>query len=389
MPTTLRHLPANPLLLHCTHPLDSSGSETAEGLFRYAADAVKALLKEELAVYEKLKLSVYDSVISGTRTVSRLTRKKYPHAAEPLCAKLMSCVLLDLLTRGKPLFIYGITDNGAVQLRQITAELSGNTEGLEKQAVMLQKSAVHRSPSAFGLKRRTEELNLKVSVSLMRSAADDLRFISRYNEETFFRGLPPGSFASPFLDLSEKSVRNGFAALYAMTFFGLTESDLFTVSGVFGFTDAGVRSKDDLRLRAAKELAGMIGRGDLHSMAEMADKMGARLLMLPLPEINADDPASLAQGCTLYAGCARLGKAYIAALAPLEIAIVPDDIGSSHKAAKQRALLLSRYDSVLALCQEILTLTTTKKCQICSLKGYGQSVALAQEAAQLTVDSKQ
>ena len=383
-------LPANPLLLRCANPLDLSGNESSDGLFRYAAGTVKALLKEELAVCEKLKLSLYDFILSGIHTVAELTRKKYPHAPEQQCVRLMPCLFLHLLIQGKPLFICGIdpVTHALSSPRQIRVELTGSTAGFENVIAALQKSSRPRSPFPFGQKRRAEELRLKISVGLMQSAADDLRFISRFNEETFFRGLPENSFASPLLDLSEKAVRNGFAALYAITFFGLTDSDLFTVSGVFGFTDTGVRSKDDKRQKAAAELAGKIGRSDRYELAEMADKMGARLLELALPPADADDPMALAGSCTLYAGLAQLGKAYLTALSTLEIAIVPDAPGASYSAAKERARLMSRYDNVLLLCQGILTMLTAKKPQLSSLNGYRQTRQLSQELAAMQKDTE-
>lgn len=380
METAIRQIPANPLLLHCSHPLNDYGHESKNGLFSYAHDTVKALLKEDIAAYDKLKLSVYDGVLAGRYTVAELTRKKYPHAHEQLCAKLMPCVFLDLLTSGKPLFIYQITDEGLTLPVQIIAELSGNTEGCERLSAALQKASRPHSPFPLGLKRRTEELRLKISVSFMRSAADDLRFISRYNEETFFRGLSENAFASSLIDLSDKSVRTGFTILYAMTFFGLTDRDVFTVDGVFGFTDVGVhvRSKDDIRQKAAAELSEKLKRGDITELADTADKMGAGLLELPLPAVNVDDPVSLAKSCTLYAGLAQMGKAYLTALSPLEIALVPDVPGASCKAAKDRARLMSGYDHALQLCQGILTLLTAKKPQLSSLNGYKQAQQLGQ-----------
>ena len=379
-----RQIPASELLLYCGQPLSSDGSESREGLFHYAGSTVKALLKEETAVYEKLKLSVFDGVLAGRHTINVLTRKKYPHAPEQLCAKLMPCVLLDLLVRGKSLFIYKISTDSCVlpPPLQITAELSGNIQGMEKLAYALKKSSSRRSPFPFGLKRRTEELRLKVSVSLMRSAFDDLRFISRYNEETFFRGI--SQQFSPLVDLSDKSVRNGFAALYAMTFFGLSAADLFTVDSVFGFTDIGVRSKDDMRPKAAAELFSRIRQKDIADLAEMADQMGARLLELPLPDLDVDDPAVLARNCTLYAGMAQVGKAYAEALLPLETALAPQGLLPSHKAAKQRAELMSQYDHALTLCQGILTLLTMKKPQLSSLKGYSQTQQLQQLVHQMS-----
>ena len=380
----LRQLPANDLLLYCFQPLNDYGSESKNGLFRYAADTVKSLLKEEIKVYDKLKLSVYDGILSGSRTVSELVRKKYPHATEQLCTRLMPCLMLDLLLSGKPLFIYKIDpDSYAMSSpQQITAELSGSfqkTQGTEKLASALKRSSSRRSPFPFGLKRRTEELRLKVSVSLMRSAFDDLRFISRFNDETFFRGISDKSFSSTLIDLSDKSVKSGFAALYAMTFFGLSAADIFSVDSVFGFTDTGVRSKDDIRPKAAAELSARIMKNDTADLSEMADKMGEKLLELSLPAIDVNDPISLAQSCTLYAGFAQLGKSYTAACSPLEITIVPDEPGPSYKAAKQRAKLMAQYEYALTLCGEIQTLLTAKKPQLSSLKGYKQAQKLGNE----------
>lgn len=373
-------LPPNKLLPYCSQPLNDYGSESKNGLFRYANDTVKALLKDELRVYDKLKLPIYHGILSGSRTVAQIAGKKYPHAPEQLCAKLMPCILLELLTKGKPLFIYTIdpTSYTLSQPRQLTVELTENTPETERLAAMLKKSSASRSPAPFGLKRRTEELNLKISVSLMRSATEDLRFISRFNEETFFRGLPDKFFASTVVDLSDKTVKTGFAELYAMTFYGLSEGDLFKVDGVFGFSDTGVRSKDDKRQRAASELSAKLKNGNLQELGAMADKMGERLLELPLPSVNVNDPAALAQNCTLYAGFAQLGKAYLTALTPLEIALVPDLIGNSHEAAKQRAKLMSSYDYALQLCQGILTMENMKKPQLSALNGYKQAKQLTQ-----------
>ena len=380
MKPVTRRLPADPLLPHCSQPLNDYGHESKNGLFHYAATAAKALLKEEAPAYGKLKLSVYDGILSGRHTVAELTCKKYPHAPEQLRDKLMPCLFLHLLTKGKPLFIYPITDGSVTRPQQLTCELSGSAEGLEKLAAALQKSASREhAPFPLGLKRRTEDLRLKVSVSLMRSAADDLRFISRYNEETFFRGLSEQDFASPLLDLSDKQALTGFTVLYAMTFFGLSDSDVFTVDGVFGFTDTGVRSKDDTRLSAAKELSEKLKENDPRRLGQLADKMGAKLLELALPPVDPDDPVALAHGCTMYAGFAQLGKAYLTALPPLEIALVPDSPGEHCQPAKTRASLMSRYDSALQLCQEILTLPTVKKPLLSSLKGYNQALQFRQE----------
>lgn len=374
-------LPANKLLLQCSRPLDLHGKESAEGLFTFAANTVtKVLLKEENPAYDKLKLPVYYGIFCGRRTIAEITRKKYKNATEPLLAKLMPCVLLHLLIKGKPLFIYKITDKGLTPPQQITAELS-DAHGFEKQAAALQKSAAKRRLSPFGLKRRSRDLSLKLSISYMNLAAKDMRFISRFNEETFFRGLSEQSFASPLIDLSDKQVRTGFAALYAMTYYGLSDSDLFTVDGVFGFTDMGVRSKDDIRQQAAAAIAAKLSRNDSSELAEMAEKMGASLLELPLPPVDPDDPITLAKNAPFYAGCALMGNAYLTALPPLEAALAPDVIGNYYQTAKQRAKLLTKYANVLILCQRILTLTTANKSRISDLEGYQQTKLL-----QLTLD---
>lgn len=371
-----RQIPASDLLLHCGQPLTADGRESRDGIFHYANSTVNALLKEEAYLYKKLKLSIFDGVLAGRHTIAALTRKKYPNAAEQLCA----CVLLDLLTRGKPLFIYKIMDDYALSPPiQITAELFGNTQGMEKLVLMLKKSSSRHSPSLFGSKRHTNELRLKVSVSLMRSAFDNLRFISRFNEETFFRGISDKDFSYALIDLSDKSVRSGFTMLYAVTFFGLSADDLFNVDSVFGFTNIGVRSKDDMRPKAAAELLGRIRQDDIDGIAEMADEMSARLLELPLPDLDVNDPITLAKNCTLYAGLSQMGKAYIAALSPVETVLITDTSESFYRAAKQRAELLSQYDRALALCQGILTLLTMKKPQLSSLKAYSQALQLQQQ----------
>lgn len=100
-------LPYDSLIEYISSPLDRSETEQ---IFAYSSFAVKKMLKKRDKAYGKLKLSVFEGIFTGVSSVAELTRKRYENAAERQIKSLFSCVLIDEILNGKPVFFFPIEE---------------------------------------------------------------------------------------------------------------------------------------------------------------------------------------------------------------------------------------------------------------------------------------
>ena len=276
----------------------------------------------------------------------------------------MSCAALDEICKGKPVFFYPISEeNGRYRLLppvRLSVQLEGDAAGFEKTAAKIKKSSESKRSypllAALLMKKRGGLL-FKIGAAVMKTSVKELAFVTRFNEETFFKNVPMKPFENGRLDISEKDSLTAFAALYAMTFYGLSFRDIYTVDEVFGFSETGIRSKDTAKREATMRLSEELEKADNDTIAANLKKMGETLLNIPLPEIDAKNFVTLAENYVYYNAVSNMGTAYIKAARFEKVAAYGSGIdGDIFARALKRAALLENYKFAALLCEETAAL---------------------------------
>lgn len=378
---TFGYLPASPYLKLCKKPL---GDLRYKEITEYAAYAVKMLLPKETAAYGSLKLSIFDGIFLGNRSVSEITQKKYSSCSAEQTAQLMYCELLNLLCSGRSLFVYSFDEKRDYILtspRKISARL---TEGSKSSFIVQKRLSMTEKTRFFDkyLYRRTlsrqNELELKIGGALMVQAEKDLAFVTRFNEETYFKSTNPTQYAEKKLGIKEKSDVLAFTVLYSVSFFGLSYNEIFTVEDVFGFSDNGIRSKDGIKTNATLALKNDLQRCTDAQLGSMLEQMGQALCRIPLPKIFSNIGARLARSYVLYNAVSRTGEVFLkltdSSIEPVQI--YKKRYEDSFKAAEERARLLSEYNEAADMCGELKELPNSLGAVISDAKHYGSTLDL-------------
>lgn len=342
-------LPYDSLMEHIASPLDKAETEQ---IFAYSSFAVKKMLKKRDKAYGKLKLSVFEGIFSGTKSIYELTRKKYGGAAPWKIKNLLNCVLIDEILKGKPIFFFPIEENkedarGNYTLlppKRLNIQIEGGS------ASLIPESRLRGYPVlTFLVGQKRREMLFKVGMAAMKLSKNEFSFITSFNEETFFKNVP----MKPIFELGfgEKGEAAAFTALYAMTFYGLSFRDIYTVDEVFSFSSPDIRGKDSVKHQAANDLSQAAAEMDGRKRAELAEKMGEALFGLPLPEIDTKNLMTLAENYIFYNAVSDIGSAYLKAAECSSAGINP-----KREKIRERAALLSDYRCAAALCEEISVL---------------------------------
>lgn len=347
------------------------------------------MLSKYTAAYNKLKLSIFDAVFSGGRSISELTRSKYPGSSGEQLKMLESCVFLELICAGKALYLYPLSDASEYRLPppvKIGAELVGDTEGIEKIAKKIKKAANKKFMLPFSYNaalKRQGEVKLKISMGIMRIKNNELAFVKRFNEEKFFRGINLEAASEKIRKFCDRHLLLDLSALYAMTFYGLSFRDIYTVDEVFGAFDRDIRSKDDIKGEAAVRMLRDIDRLTDEELAGTLVKMGKALMELPVPEANPDDAITMAENYTAYCALSGIGDAYLRAAEENSRIwlVLKRDFPSEYEAAAKRAKLLSDYKAAIKLCEEIPLLCETGAKSCSAAAGYAAAMTFHCEVA--------
>lgn len=353
-------LPSDDLLKYCGSPLNR---EDSERIFSYASFAVKKMFRKLGKPYDKLKLSVFEGIFSGISSISEITSKKYSDHSREQQKKLMSCVTLDEICKGKPVFFYSISEeNGRYRLLppvRLSVQLEGDVAGFEKTAAKIKKSSESKRSypllTALLMKKR-DDLLFKIGAAVMKTSVKELAFVTRFNEETFFKNVPMKPFENGRLNISDKETSGAFAALYAMTFYDLSFRDIYTVDEVFGFSETGIRSKDTAKREATMRLSDELEKADDNTIAAVLKKMGETLLKIPLPEIDTKNFVTSAENYVYYNAVSNMGTAYIKAAA-----YGSGNDGDIFARALKRAVLLEDHKFAALLCEETAALAEKGK----------------------------
>ncbi len=384
----LRSLPANPYLKLCGNALENSRfGDIAD----YAKYAVKTLLSKESAAYNSLRLNIFEGIFFLGKSISELTRKKYSSCTPEQIELLMYCEFLDKLCKGKSLFIYPVDTKHDYMLlspQKITAELDGNADDLESVKRRLKSAAGEKFFDKFlyGLAlKRQGELEIKIGGSIMKEALKNQAFVTRFNEETYFRGVDLTQLAEERLGISDRESILSFVILYSVSFFGLNYNDIYTVEEVFGFSDNGIRSRDSVKTNSAYALRNDLQRCNDRQLGSMLEQMGQTLFRIPLPKLSADSAAASACGYLLYCAAAQTGKTLLKIMdSGREPArCYRDDFGYSYDQTRARAELLSEYGKAAALCDDIGSLTAVKGALVTHSPRYVQTEELEKRVREL------
>lgn len=383
-------LTADKLLKYCGNPLQNA--EEREKILAFCHSAARNMLSKYISVYDKLKLSIFEGIFSGGRSVSEITRDKYPDSSGEQAKKLMSCVFLELICGGRTLFLFPLSEEpyGLMPPVRIGAELNGSTEGIEKIAKNIKKAASKKHFLPFfsleqkAAVKRQGSVQIKIAVGIMKSKANELAFVNRFNEEKFFRGISFGAVSGRISEFCERPLMLYLSALYAMTFSGLSFRDIYTVDEVFGAFDRDIRSKDDAKGEATRCLLNDIDRLSDEEMADTLLKMGGKVLELPLPAADPDNAVTMAENYISYCALSGIGDAYLrASEGNSQIWLVLErDFSPRYKEIRRRAELLSKYKAAQKLCEEIPLLCEAGGKDMMAAAGYKAARKLQSEVKQ-------
>lgn len=373
-------LTADKLLKFCGCPLKNESQR--DPILDFSYSAAMKMLNKYTAPYNKLKISIFDMILAGGKSVSEITRSKYPDSSGEQLQKLKCCVFLEHICGGGTFFIFPISNTSGWALLppvRICAELAGDAEDIEKIAKNIKRAAAKKYILPFSHKaalKRQNEAGMKISLGIMRIKYNELAFVNKFNEEKFFKKFSLEAASQRVREFGEKPALLDLSALYAMTFCGLSFRDIYTVDEVFGAFDGDIRSKDDIKGEAASRLLKDIDRLSDEAMAETLVKMGRTLIDLPLPEADPDNPAAMAGNYIDYCALSGIGAAYLrAADGNSQIWLVLErDYSSEYKEIADRAKLLSRYRLAKKLCEEIPALCKSGVRNIAAASGYREAL---------------
>lgn len=379
-----RLIPADLLLKQCKNPLKSQNKEE---LFSYSSYAARTILNNEIKAYDSLKLSIYDGVFAGGKSVSDITRKKYGGQSEEMLQRLMSCEFLYRLCRGAVCFVYPVDIDNNCLLKspvRITAKFDGDIKELSHYKKILKFMAQTRY--SFNITKNTVlkkqgEVELKIGGAVMKESYKNQAFVSRFNEETFFKDFDLTGLMKDRLLIEDKSDKLHFAQLYAISFFGLSFDEIFAVDRVFGFSDMGIRNRDSVKKSAALALRDDLRRLSDNNLASMLEMIGKALDLLPLPKITAESSAFTAKNYVNYISISDLGSVFLKASESSSACsvIYREKYADSYKKAKDRAKLLCEYKKVVNLCEDIAAISKNKGANIYTSLWFKEALQLQKD----------
>lgn len=350
-------LPHDPIFDYCDSPLKREDTDRIIGA---ASFAVKAMLKKNDRTYGKIKLSVYESVFSSKSSIADICRREYPDASEPRLKGLMSCALIRELNKGKRLFFFPIQEDeqksfGSVYTILPPMEIKYFSNRNGKIASPVKLGPIF----SYILNKKRNELAVKVGAAVMKISRNELAFVTRFNEETFFKNVSVKPISS--FGITENGDLSAFAALYTIAFHGLSIRDIYTVDEVFSFSAPDIRGKDDVKRQAASELSLKSETASDEERTYIIQKMGQALFELPLPEADTKNLLVLAKNYVFYNAVSDMGNAYRKALD----AVSPSPALTKGKEdVRERARLLSDYRYLAELCEEMSALAAAGKTNI-------------------------
>ncbi len=377
----VRSLPSSPYLNQLRKPLSSPRYKE---ITEYAKYAVKTLLPKESDIYGSLRLNIFEGIFINGKSVAEITQKKYSACSGEQIGQLMYWEFLGGLCGGKTIFIYPVDSNREYMLispKKITAELTGEAKGLERVRERLKRGQREKSLDKYFYKaalKRQEELELKLGGALMNQALKNQSFVTRFNEETFFKNTDLSQLAEDRLGIKERTDILSFVILYSVSFFGLKYNEIFTVDDVFGFSDNGIRSKDNVKTSAAAALGKDLQRcGDMQ-LGSMLELMGQALCEIPLPKLNCDVAAKTALNYVLYSAAAQTGNVFLKIIRgeSKPAKCYSREYEFSYGKAEDRAELLSDYKYAAKLCEEIRELLSVKGRAIYNAHSYNDAKEL-------------
>ncbi|MCM1298380.1 MAG: hypothetical protein NC203_08325 [Firmicutes bacterium] len=222
-----------------------------------------------------------------------------------------------------------------------------------------------------GRERRRAEI--AAAKEAMRSSSKELAFVERFNEENFFKDRDISLFGSTFA-LTERREVTALTALYAIARCGITFKDIYAVEEVFGFSESGIRCKDDQKHQAALEL--------LHKLEEkeplggVLQEMAQALIEMPFPPLDVKNPVFTAKNYVNYWGTALIGSSFLKAV--VDNKILSAGLGELYLGAAKKAEMFSDYRSAAALCEEIPAIDPSGSCRIKKAPSFKSAEKLQQ-----------
>lgn len=379
------NLPSDILLNFCSSPLNR---ENTEEIISYCVFAVKKMFREQVKIYSKLNASIFNSIFAGKTSITELTRKKYPASSSQQLKNLSSCVLLEKICAGDTIFFLKLTKiNNRYVIAppvQIKVQLEGSTLGLEKIAAKIKRSADSQRPHPLlklQLSKKREDISIQLGAAIMKTSLKESAFVTRFNEETFFKNVPMKPLTSGRLNLNSKSTLCAFAALYAMTYYNLSFRDIYTVDEVFSFSENNIRGKDSAKNAAALKLSEEMEKADDTQLNLTLIEMGETLTNIEPPDIDVKNFIVLAENYLFYTAAADIGEAFLKAVQYQKenTKAYNNFEGSSLERLKiflDEAAFLSKYRSAANLCGEIAAMEENGQMNISKAPSYRKAEAL-------------
>lgn len=371
-------LKASPYLKMCRNALENPRFEK---IADYAQYTVTALLAKQIKAYKALRLDFFEGIFHCGKSICEIVRKKYPSCTPEHIEQLMYCEFMDKLYRGRSLYIFPLDQSRGYMMlspERIVADLAdagshGKASDISGKSSPFRERFYDKYLYRLTLKRQ-DGLDMKVGGSIMKENLKNQAFVTRFNEETYFKGLDLTQLLEERLGISDRESILSFVILYSVAFFGLNFNDVYTVEEVFGFSDNGIRTKDNVKTSSAYALRNDLMRCSDRQLGSMLEQMGQALFGIRLPKLTAYSATGSVCNYLLYCAAAQTGKSLLKVMdSGRESArYYREDFPRSYDMTLDRAELLAEYRKAAALCDDIGSLMAVKGAVVSDSPRYVQ-----------------
>lgn len=383
-----------------------------ESMEKYADEQCMLLFgKDELEQLATLKIDILSTLFAGKKSVRALYEKIYPDTFNRITYdKYAKRFIISQLLSGEELYLCRLQKDGEFfslgnPERIICRYIPDNSLEQQKIAKKLEKLSKKNKPKFLlnavqrGIEAETKAAKLSIISGYMKEAANDRRFVARFNEEKFYSGINvdgsvmnvhevefvfKNKMFNRYINIAEKPVRMALSGLYCLAFHGLTLEEIYTVGKIFTLDID--RREEKLKKQSGTEFLTLLYRQDLDNIAQAFAKMLEALMSLKLPVVDLSDINILRQNYTVYAAVANMGAAVIKSTKNMnEIEIALSGImGKRFETAMVTAHRLMMFNKVVTACDSMAN-ADEKTCALVGknrslsvLEGYDEAFAFAQ-----------
>lgn len=296
------------------------------GDLSYAESALSQIIDEETCrLIKKYGIDRHELILIDAKPLSAFK------------AENKSVALLKAILKGKRVYFSRLVMKGDcfefTPPEQVTFEIENpeckKLQRINKKFQKKQKKAAFSKSHLVKINNYLSRINKEVVRNLILAAKRDFDFIIHFNTEMFHHnitakghlftketvnGIYEDERYTKIINLSDPRERMGFISLYAIAFYGLNLSDLYSVDGIFSLETqdaAGAnREADEKKRLAGSEVFNLVFNENRDEIYKKALAMTTALKNLPLPEININLNNLIKKNYPLYCGVSDIGRVF-------------------------------------------------------------------------------